>query len=126
MYFRINTGAVIRLPKCHIDTGMGFERLVSVLQQCKSNYDTDLFVPLFDTIQKNSNVNAYKGTFNNDLDIAYRILADHSRLITVCLADGMIPDKKLVYSKNYIKILVLLILLYIISVLNCVKYYANL
>lgn len=48
--FRIASGAVVPLPKCHIDTGMGFERLVSVIQNCKTNYDTDLFAPLFNTI----------------------------------------------------------------------------
>lgn len=86
------------MPKQHVDTGMGFERLVAVLQGKKSNYDTDLFVPLFRSIEKYAKAPQYKGTFVNDnnlnLDTGYRILADHARMITVALADGTLPDKK--------------------------------
>ncbi|XP_033228068.1 alanine--tRNA ligase, mitochondrial [Belonocnema kinseyi] len=94
---RVENGQIIKLPKHHVDTGMGFERLVAVLQRKKSNYDTDLFVPLFETIEKSSKVPKYEGKFGSDdkegLDTAYRILADHSRMVTVALADGVLPDQ---------------------------------
>lgn len=75
---------------------MGFERLTAILQNKTSNYDTDLFVPIFNAIQKMSKVPHYGGTFeaSNSLDTDYRILTDHARMITVCLADGMLPDQK--------------------------------
>jgi len=79
---------------------MGFERLVTLLQGKKSNYDTDLFKPLFDAIQKHSNAPKYKGTFSDDdtgkIDYSYRILADHTRMITVALADNMLPEQQYV------------------------------
>ena len=85
---------------------MGFERLVSVLQGKKSNYDTDLFIPLFETIEKFSKAPKYEGKFGSDdnkgLDTAYRVLADHSRMVTVALADGVLPDQKYVYSQKII------------------------
>ncbi|XP_043667176.1 alanine--tRNA ligase, mitochondrial [Vespula pensylvanica] len=89
--------AIQPLSKHHIDTGMGFERLVTLLQGKKSSYDTDLFQPLFETIRRNTNAPEYKGTFGtcdiNDIDYSYRILADHARMITVALCDGIIPEK---------------------------------
>lgn len=104
--YRLENGKIIPLPKHHVDTGMGFERLVAVLQGKKSNYDTDLFVPLFETIEKSSKVPKYKGKFGSDdkegLDTAYRILADHSRMVTIALADGILPDQKYDYFCNII------------------------
>lgn len=72
---------------------MGFERLVAVLQGKNSNYDTDLFSPIFSTISLATKLPEYSGSWN-DLDTAYRILADHTRMLTVCLADGMLPDQE--------------------------------
>lgn len=93
-YFRNSDGIVTKLPEKHVDTGMGFERLVAFLQNKKSNYDTDLFTPIFDTIQKTSKTN-YTGSFSNyNLDTAYRIFADHIRMVTVSLADGIFPEEK--------------------------------
>ncbi|XP_048508528.1 alanine--tRNA ligase, cytoplasmic isoform X2 [Athalia rosae] len=93
---RETDGSLRPLPKKHIDCGLGLERLVSVIQGKRANYDTDLFVPLFDAIQKGTGAPAYQGRVGNDdkdgVDMAYRVLADHARTITVALADGGMPD----------------------------------
>lgn len=77
---------------------MGLERLVTLLQGKRSNYDTDLFQPLFKAIQSHSKAPEYKGMYGNDdvakIDYGYRILADHARMITVALADNMLPEQK--------------------------------
>lgn len=96
-YERLANGCIVPLSKHHVDTGMGLERLVTFLQGKKSNYDTDLFQPLFDAIQKHSNAPKYKGTFGDDdtgkIDYGYRILADHARMVTIALADNMLPEQ---------------------------------
>uniref|UniRef100_A0A8C9RQE9 Alanine--tRNA ligase n=1 Tax=Scleropages formosus TaxID=113540 RepID=A0A8C9RQE9_SCLFO len=84
------------LPKKSIDTGMGLERLVSILQNKMSNYDTDLFVPYFKAIEKGTGARPYAGAVgaedSDGIDMAYRVLADHARTITVALSDGGRPD----------------------------------
>ncbi|XP_068083675.1 alanine--tRNA ligase, mitochondrial isoform X2 [Anabrus simplex] len=96
-YNRMPDGSLKDLPQCHVDTGMGLERLVAVLQGKQSNYSTDLFQPLFSAIQKIAKSSPYRGTFGSDdcggLDTAYRTLADHARMVTVAISDGMFPDQ---------------------------------
>ncbi|VDO55828.1 unnamed protein product [Schistosoma margrebowiei] len=85
-------GSLKPLPAKHIDTGMGFERVLSVLQNKRSNYDTDLFVPLFKTIEAGTNTRPYTGKVGvedtDKIDMAYRVLADHARVLTIALGDG--------------------------------------
>lgn len=86
------------LPNKHIDTGLGFERLVSVLQDKPSNYDTDVFTPLFATIQKITGAREYRGKFGNEdpdgIDTAYRVVADHVRTLTFAISDGAAPNNE--------------------------------
>lgn len=99
-YNRLADGTISQLPAHHVDTGMGFERLTALLQNKTSNYDTDLFTPIFDGIQQVSKAPAYSSSFSDGapLDTSYRILADHARMVTACLADGMLPDQKYAYA----------------------------
>uniref|UniRef100_A0A672HY18 alanine--tRNA ligase n=1 Tax=Salarias fasciatus TaxID=181472 RepID=A0A672HY18_SALFA len=94
--FRESETELKPLPKKSIDTGMGLERLVSVLQNKMSNYDTDLFIPYFDAIQKGTGARPYTGKVGSEdvdgIDMAYRVLADHARTITIALSDGGRPD----------------------------------
>ncbi|XP_072387690.1 alanine--tRNA ligase, mitochondrial isoform X1 [Diabrotica undecimpunctata] len=97
-YNRLSDGSISKLPQKHVDTGMGFERITSVLQGEISNYETDNFSYLLKAITKNCRgIPDYSNLFGeqdlNDLNKSYRILADHTRMITVALADGMIPEQ---------------------------------
>lgn len=95
-YNRESDKSLKPLPNKHVDTGMGFERLVSVLQNKMSNYDTDVFTPLFDRIKEITGVREYRGKFGSEdpdgIDTAYRVVADHVRLLTFAITDGGIPD----------------------------------
>ncbi|KAI9813143.1 MAG: Alanine--tRNA ligase [Pycnora praestabilis] len=86
------------LPNKHVDTGMGFERLVSVLQDKMSNYDTDVFTPLFKKIQEITAVREYRGKFGaedpENIDTAYRVVADHVRTLTFAITDGGTPNNE--------------------------------
>ncbi len=82
-------GSLEKLPEKHVDTGMGFERLAMVLQGKKSNYDTDIFVPL---IQEIENISGKKYGKDQQTDIAMRVIADHLRAVAFSIADGQLPS----------------------------------
>ncbi len=81
------------LPAKHVDTGMGFERICAVINGKDSNYDTDVFTPIFDTIQSFTGARPYGGKLDDEIDTAYRVIADHVRMLTFAMTDGAIPDK---------------------------------
>ena len=97
-YNRESDRSLKSLPAKHIDTGMGFERLVSVMQDVRSNYDTDVFKPLFCKIQEITNCRQYSGKFGpadtDGIDTAYRVIADHVRTLTFAIADGGVPNNE--------------------------------
>jgi alanyl-tRNA synthetase len=78
------------LPATHVDTGMGFERLVRVLQGKSSNYDTDIFVPTIDLTAQITG-KTYTGS-DSKPDVAFRVIADHIRAISFAIADGQLPS----------------------------------
>ena len=82
-------GVLEKLPKKHIDTGMGFERLCMVLQGKTSNYDTDIFTPIINEIEKITKNNY---GVSQQVDIAMRVIADHIRTVFFAIADGQLPS----------------------------------
>jgi len=113
-------GKLSPLPAKHVDTGMGFERLCAVLQGMDrgalgrvTNYDTDVFTPLFEAIRKRTHAPAYGRTLPGDeatkgrsdegteesfdqvmVDVSYRVIADHLRCLTFALTDGAVPSNE--------------------------------
>lgn len=90
MFNRLKDGTLEPLPTRHVDTGMGFERLVRVLQNKKSNYDTDVFTPIIRAIERVSG-KKYEGTAEKR-DVAIRVVADHVRAVSFAIADGQLPS----------------------------------
>ncbi|MDE3211602.1 MAG: alanine--tRNA ligase, partial [Bacteroidota bacterium] len=87
---RKKDGQLESLPEKHVDTGMGFERLVRVLQQKHSNYDSDIFSGTIRAVEEISG-KSYQGTQDNR-DIAFRVISDHIRAIAFTIADGQMPS----------------------------------
>jgi alanyl-tRNA synthetase len=111
-------GSFVPLPAQHVDTGMGFERVVSIIHGTKdftdfenakiSNYDTDVFRPLFDEIEKLSGkrytatlpvAGSTGDTEQEKVDVAFRVIADHIRTLSFSIADGIVPGNS---DRNYV------------------------
>ncbi|GEO21828.1 alanine--tRNA ligase [Cyclobacterium qasimii] len=88
-YNRFADGHLKELPAKHVDTGLGLERLVRVIQQKSSNYDTDLFAPF---IAKMENISGFTYGNSEKIDIAFRVIVDHIRAISFTIADGQLPS----------------------------------
>jgi alanyl-tRNA synthetase len=82
-------GSLHALPAQHIDTGMGFERICMAIQNKKSNYDTDVFTPLLDEVAK---ISDKKYGELSKIDIAFRVIVDHIRAISLSISDGQLPS----------------------------------
>ena len=89
-YNRNESGRLDPLPAKHVDTGMGFERVVSVLQGKKSNYDTDVFTPIISEIERLTD-KKYEG---EKYRVAMRVIADHVRALTFAIADNANPSNE--------------------------------
>jgi alanyl-tRNA synthetase len=85
-------GTLHPLPVTSIDTGMGLERITAVLQGKDSNYDTDLFTPLFSAIGERAGT-THRGTMEPS-DVSMRVVADHTRAMTFLIADGVVPSNE--------------------------------
>ena len=88
-------GSLEKLPAQHVDTGMGFERLCMVLQGVQSNYDTDVFTPIIQHIEKITGGKYTIKAKDDDeekINIAIRVIADHVRAVAFAIADGQLPS----------------------------------
>ncbi len=88
---RDSSGKLSPLPKPSIDTGMGLERIASILQGVPTNYDTDLFKPIISFIEEVSEVSYGE---DEKIDTAIRVIADHARATTFVIADGIFPSNE--------------------------------
>ncbi len=119
MQFNANPdGSFVPLPAKHVDTGMGFERVVSIIQGTKnftdfahakiSNYETDIFRPIFDELEKMSGLKygctlpesgSTGDTEEEKIDVAFRVISDHIRTLSFAIADGIQPGNT---DRNYV------------------------
>ncbi|MFE7087987.1 alanine--tRNA ligase [Sphingobacterium spiritivorum] len=86
---RLKNGSLESLPAKHVDTGMGFERLVRAIQGKSSNYDTDVFQPMIAFIAQKAGI---QYGADERTDIAMRVLSDHIRAVSFAIADGQLPS----------------------------------
>ncbi len=93
---RDESGALTPLPQTGVDTGMGFERLVRLLQGVDSNFDTDLFLPLIDKTQQLAKMSDAE---RQPHQVAYRVIADHARAAAFLIGDGVLPGNE---GRNYV------------------------
>lgn len=84
-------GSYTPLPKQNIDTGMGLERITSVIQDAKTNFDTDLFTPIIREIET---VSGQKYSVSDALDTAFKVISDHIRTVSFAIADGALPSNE--------------------------------
>ncbi|GAA0354643.1 alanine--tRNA ligase [Bacillus horti] len=84
-------GTYTPLPKKNIDTGMGLERMASVIQNVPTNYDTDLFMPI---IQKTEELSGKNYRINKEDDVAFKVIADHVRTVVFAVGDGALPSNE--------------------------------
>ena len=118
MQFNANPdGSLSLLPSKNVDTGMGFERVVGIIQCTEgfkkftsriSNYETDIFKPIFDKLEQiskrkySSTLPSHGGVPSNEqekIDIAFRVIADHIRTVSFAIADGILPSNN---DRNYV------------------------
>lgn len=98
-YNALENGSLEPLSAKHVDTGMGFERVVAILQEKTSNYDTDLFLPLLDRVAElspHSDLKSYDSPGGSEEEaekrrVAMRVIADHARTVAFAIADGVLP-----------------------------------
>ena len=84
-------GTYTPLPKKNIDTGMGLERMASVVQNVATNFDTDLFMPIIHAVEQFTDV---KYGANKETDVAFKVIADHIRTVTFAVGDGALPSNE--------------------------------
>ncbi|MFH1156182.1 MAG: alanine--tRNA ligase [Pseudomonadota bacterium] len=85
------SGTMTPLPKPSIDTGLGLERVISVLQGVPTNYDTDLFMPIMDRVEALSGL---RRKDSREYDVAMKVIADHSRAAAFLICDGVLPSNE--------------------------------
>tara|TARA_B100000029_G_scaffold437293_1_gene452413 strand:+ start:2661 stop:5279 length:2619 start_codon:yes stop_codon:yes gene_type:complete len=88
-YNRKANGKLEDLPKKHIDTGMGFERLCMVIQDVESTYSTDIFTPIIREIET---ITGFEYDKDDNINIAMRVISDHLRAVSFSIADGQLPS----------------------------------
>ena len=84
-------GTYTPLPKKNIDTGMGLERMTSVVQNVPTNFDTDLFIPI---IRATEEISGVSYSVDNEQDVAFKVIADHTRTVAFAVGDGALPSNE--------------------------------
>ncbi len=90
-FYRDESGTMTPLPKPSIDTGLGLERIISVLQGVPTNFDTDLFVPI---MEKVGELSGRKRGESGQVEVAMKVIADHSRATAFLVCDGVLPSNE--------------------------------